>query len=262
MSLVVAPLCIYFAQYSALNEMLYATFGHNFHIALNSGNQSFFDYPLKFIVLYLPMAICFALWCSHIIKKRNIAFVDALLGSILLLNFVVFLFANRYPHYFAVFVPVYLAFLSRYFTFEKKKIITHLVVVCTVVNLLHVGYYTASGLYSCFISKSTETSFNGVQDAIQVIPESERNSIIGYQIPVSYYVLGDIIPCYKYYTWQESWAMTTPQILSDFMEWVRTDQPLWILTTPEEDHLKLLEILNENYYVAFENELLICYRLV
>lgn len=260
-ALVAVPICLYFQYHSALYEMIYATFLYNFNIVGDSGRQEFLDYIVKFSVLFFPIIICGILLCAYVIRKRTITFLDALLGCILLCNVIIFNLANRYPHYFAIFVPVYLVFLLRYFRIEKKKIVPYLIATCTVVNLLHIGYYTAVTVYSCHFTNKAEIRYNLVQDAIAVIPESEQDSVIGYQIPVSYYILGDIIPCYKYYTWQESWGKINNQVVPDFMEWVSTEKPLWVLTTPQEDNPDLTRILHQEYELMLENELLIAYRL-
>lgn len=260
-ALIAIPICLYFLKHSALYSMIYATFLYNLNIVGNSGQRLFIDHIFKFTVLFLPLAICGILWCIHVFRNRKIAFFDVLMACILVFNFLMFTLANRYSHYFAIFVPVYLVFLLRYFKMEKKRLITFLVIICTAVNFLHVGYNSATSFYVCHINKSAQSKYISVQNAISIIPESERNSVIGYQIPVSYYVLGDIMPCYKYYTWQESWATINPQIVPDFMQWVCMEQPLWILTTPQEDNPDLTAILQQNYKAVMENDSLICYRL-
>lgn len=263
-AVIAIPVCLYFLYHSALYEMIYATFLYNFNIIGDSGRQLFLDHGFKFTVLYSPLVICGILIILH--KKHSTTFLDCLLGTILAFNFLIFSLANRFPHYFAIFVPVYLVFLFQYFNINigakwKQRLSAILILACTVVNILHIGYYSAISVYSCYISQNAESRYASIQEAISVIPESERSSIIGYQIPVSYYVSGDILPCYKYYTWQEDWAKIDNQILLGFFDWMQSTPPLWVLTSPEEDNADLIQILQQQYEVIFENELLICYRL-
>lgn len=260
-SLVSIPVCLYFWRNSALYDMIYATFLYNLNIVGDSGKQKLFDHLFKFSVLSLPIVISFVLFLMHIIQERKLHFLDILFGCILVFNIIMFGLANRFPHYFAVFVPVYLVFLFRYFHISKRKIVTYLVVVCTIVNLLHIGFYSAITIYYCHITDRAKTRYNSVQSITSTIPESERDSVIGYEVPVSYYVLGDIVPCYKYYTWQESWSLINPQILVDFIQWIRSEQPLWVLITPQEDNQDLVEILNQQYDLISKNELIVSYRL-
>lgn len=261
LSMVSIPICFYFWNRSALYDMIYATFLYNFNIIGDSGRQNFFDHIFKFSLLYLPLAICCILFLLHIREKRKPHFLDVLLCGILLFNILVFCLANRFPHYFAIFVPVYSVFLFRYFHIDKKRMAVWLVTLCSVVNLLTIGYNSAHVVYGCHVIKSAEKTYHSVQSIVSSIPESERDSVIGYEIPVSYYVLGDIVPCYKYYTWQESWSLINPQILVDFIRWIRSEQPLWILITPQEDNPELIEILASEYDLVSENESLMCYRL-
>lgn len=261
LALVAVPTCLYFYVHGALDEMIYASFLYNFNIVGKSGQQSFFSHFLQFSVLYLPMAICFILFTGHLIRNRKITFPDCLLGCILITNFLNLYLANRYPHYFTNFIPVYLIFLFRYFKPDRKKLAVWLVAVCAAAHLLFAGYYAAASFHNCHISGRAALRRDIVHEAFSAIPESERDQVIGYQIPVSYYLFGDTVPCYKYYTWQESWARIDNRILADFMEWAREEKPLWILTPPGEDNPYLLEILQQQYEIQFENQLLICYRL-
>lgn len=261
LAVIAIPICLYFHLNSALYSMLYATFLYNLNIVGDSGQYHFMDHISTFSILFMPLVVCCVLLCVHVIRSRKMTFLDSLLACILFFNFLMFILANRFPHYFNVFVPVYLVFLLRYCTVDKKRLITYLVILCTAVNLLRVGWFTASSFNACHISQGAETKYVTVHNAISMIPEAERDSVIGYQIPVSYYVMGDIVPCYKYYTWQESWSQINPQVVPDFMEWVRSEQPLWVLTTPGEDSPELAAILQQSYEVSHENELLICYRL-
>lgn len=261
MALVAVPICLYFRHHGALYDMLYGTFLYNFKIVGQSGKEQFLDHIFKFTVLYLPIAISCILLVAHLVKERKIRFLDFLLGCILLFNIIIFCLANRYPHYFASFVPAYLVFLFRYFTFNKKKVISYIIVVCTIVNLLHAGFYAALSFRYCHIIKQANVRYCAVKSITDAIPESERDSVIGFNIPVSYYVLGDIIPCYKYYTWQWSWSRVDPQILVDFHQWVRTEKPLWILVTPREANPELSEILHAQYEMIAGNDSLISFRL-
>lgn len=260
-ALVAIPICMFFCYKSALNEMLYATFLYNFNIVGNTGQRSFFEQLPMFFVLLPPIIICYLLLGMHVYKKRSLCFVDCLLGCILLCNTLVLYLANRYPHYFAIFVPVYVVFLFRYSKMGKNVAVV-LIALCTAVNLWNVGYSIAATAYSCYISGNARAPHNAVQDVVNIIPESERNLVIGFHIPVSYYVYGDIMPCYKYYTWQSSWATINPQIMVDFIEWVGSEKPTWILVTPEETNPEMIQILHNQYIKQAGNEFIAAYRLV
>lgn len=262
LSAVVVPVCVYFWYHSALEDMIFAAFIYNFRIFGGASQYNLLTNPNVYFALYLPIIICFILQITKIIKSRAITFIDFLLAIILLCNTINLWIANRYAHYFALFVPVYIVFLSQYFVIDFKKAVTYIVILCTLCNARFLMRNLLWGININFISKSEQITSSAVQQGISQIPENERKSIIGYEIPVSYYVHGDILPCYKYYTWQENWGNVNPEVLADFMDFLIVDQPLWVLTTPEEDNSVLLEILSNQYSLQFKNQALSAYRLL
>lgn len=112
-----------------------------------------------------------------------------------------------------------------------------------------------------YAEKSWTYTAETIKADIDRIPETERTSIIGYKISPAYYLYADVIPCYKYYTLQDTWAITTPEILTDFMTYIRTEKPLWVLTVPGEDNEQLRGIVEENYTLSIMDEFIWFYRL-
>ena len=258
------PFFAWFSLQGSLEEMIYATFLHNFRIMGNTGRLSLFQdvsTALLFAVLYLPGAICLGLWLARVGKARKIRPVDGLLAVVLLVNLVVLLAANRFPHYFAIFSPVYAVFLWAYFSFEKKRFLTALVAVCTLANLGLIVRYSGASVYHVYIAKSAGQRYEVVKSDFDRIPEAERDSVIGFEIGADDYLRGDITPCYRYYTLQGTWALTSPFIIPEFMDFVENEEPLWVLTRPQEKNTQLLGILSEKYTRQFENEYIVYYRL-
>ena len=71
----------------------------------------------------------------------------------------------------------------------------------------------------------------------------------------------DIIPCYKYYTFQKWWSESNPSIDKDFMKWLEEDKPLWVITNANESDKQLNGILEEVYELKNESKHLKVYRL-
>ena len=265
MAVVAVPVGLYFLAYGALYDMIYATFLYNANIVGKTGVASILDNLHRYIVLYLPMAITGLLLVVHIARERKVEFLDVLLGCVLAVNFYMFYLANRYPHYFAIYVPVYLVFLARYFRLALKRAATYVILfaifLCTFYNLQDQYYMVTSNLHYSYVSKSSQILYESIREVTDHIPEEERDSVIGYQMPVSYYMLADIVPCHKYYTWQETWAVVDPEILTEFMDWIQTENPTWILVTPQEDNETILALLDSRYEAVAGNDRLVSYRL-
>lgn len=263
MAVIIVPIVLYFDSKSALDEMIYATFLHNFEIAANTAHDSILEKPQIFLILYAPAAVSAFLWIVNLIKEKKLTLFDYLSCTILVLNFASLWIANRFPHYFAVFVPIYIVFIARYFPSVSLKKLSAFTLVCSfILSTAGLGYYDYyKNFNKYFVTKEISVRCETVKEDLKIIPEDEKDSVIGYQIKTDIYHYADIIPCYKYYTLQETWAITNPQILEDFMTWLETEKPLWLLKDAENNNETLERILDENYTEKERNDYIIIYRL-
>lgn len=234
LAIITIPMIIWFLKQGSVSDMLYATFLHNFKIAGNTGHISFGQDPVKLFALYLPIVICCYFSVATFMGTKKKQLVDILLMSILGINLVSLWVANRFPHYFTVFSPVYAAFLCRYLVSNKHRIVTMVVTFCTVLNLAFACYFSYVSLRDIYIAQTATHRSETICTDASRIPENERDSVIGYKISAWDYLSADIMPCYKYFTLQDTWAITNPQILEDYIEWLRLEKPLWVLVYPDE----------------------------
>lgn len=263
MAVVIIPVVLYFSSQSALDEMIYATFLHNFKIAANTGHESILSTPQKFLILYAPAAVSAFLWIINLLKEKKLVLFDYLSGTILVLNFASLLIANRYPHYFNVFVPVYIVFIARYFPSVSFKKLSAFALSCSfILSVVGLGYYDCyKNFNKYFVTKEVSARCEVIKEDLKIIPDIEKDSVIGFQIKTDIYHYADIIPCYKYYTLQETWAITNTQILEDFLIWTETEKPLWVLKDTENTNDLFEEILDKYYEEKEKNEFITIYRL-
>lgn len=263
MAVVIVPTVLYFNAENALHEMIYATFLHNFQIAANTGHESILSKPQIFLILYAPIAVCTFLWVLNAAKEKKITFFDYLSGTILVLNFVSLWIANRFPHYFATFVPVYILFVAKYFPSVSFKKLSALALVGSfTLSLLGLGYYDYyKNFNSYYVSKEISVRSEAIKEDLKIIPESEKNSVIGYQIRTDVYHYADIIPCYKYYTLQETWSITNPHILTDFYNWTETEKPLWVIKDSQSSNERFESIIEKHYEEKSRNDYIVIYKL-
>ena len=81
--IVALPITVYFATNSALYDMIYATFIHNFKYVGSSTRRALLENVLESIALYLPIIVSMACVIPKFIKKeekKTIEFVDVLIG--------------------------------------------------------------------------------------------------------------------------------------------------------------------------------------
>lgn len=255
------PICLYFHSTGALDQMIYATFLYNFGIVGQASHHSLLSNPGIYLCLYLlPMGGCLMLLAEKLIRERKLCFIDMLLLCILLFNALGLWVVNRFHHYFTVFVPVYIVFMARYLRFDWKKLSLYLLLMGTLLCLRYEAMRAYWSLEDRFITGASLHQHETVGDSLRTIPEDERHSILGFNIPAYYYLDGDVLPCYKYYTHQETWASIDPAIVSDTLAYIAQKHPLWLITFPDETNPQLLDIISKNYSLIQDNEFIRLYR--
>lgn len=254
------PIVIYFALKSALFDMLYATFIYNFKYAGNIGHQSIIANLSKFAVLYLPIVISILLIALRIKSSKKITFLNFMLIIIVIFNAVVLIVANIYPHYFTVYVPVFILVLSANFTFERKKFKNLMLYLLSLICVLNVGISVAKQFYANHIINNQKEIYTCVSDAVKIIPEDEKDSVVGFNFPCSYYLYADIVPCFKYYTHQEWWSKNDPKIIDSFVEHINSGGASWLLILPNEDNEDVLRVVSEKYELVEENRCMKLYK--
>lgn len=263
MAIVAVPSLVYFYVNDALDEMIYATFLHNFTIAANTGHKSLFETPQIHLMLYAPIVVSAGLWIAHLIKEKKLVLFDWFVCATLVLNGASLFIANRFPHYFAVFVPVYIVSIAAYLHKTSFKKLCSFALACSfALSCVGLGYYTYYKNFTLyFIEDSFTSRYETISEALEIIPENEKDSVIGYHIKTDIYDYGDIIPCYKYYTLQDVWARTNPQILVDFVDWLETEKPLWVIKNTYINNNDVQKILDGYYEEKSRNEYITIYRL-
>ena len=264
-AIVFVPVILYFCYKGALYEMLYATFLYNFKYASLVGHRSILEQLPRYAILYLPVLISIILMVNKVVKDRKntkkVALLDAMILVMIGFNFAFLLIANMYVHYFTIYIPLYMLVLSRCLILDRKSWATKLFVVCA-------GGYFLLSLYSFgatflrnHITGAEKEVHTTIYNDTQKIPVEEQDSVIGYNISASYYLHGDILPCYKYYTYQDWWSISNPSIKEDFVTFLREDKPLWILTNLEMEDEEVGGILSEAYELQFSNDYIMYYRM-
>lgn len=261
LAVVIGPTLLVCWRNGSLEEMIYATFLHNFVIAGNTAHVPFLTNWKLFMTLYLPFLVCLVLFFFRWIRQKKLCVLDGLLLCILIFNGLCLLIANRFPHYFTILVPVYLLFLFRYLPFSQKRdaLLLCFVLLCTLPSIRFTCSRVASNLEEVYIDGNPRYTVVAADSGI--IPEDENDSVIGFEVSACDYLALDIIPCYKYYTLQQTWSITTPHILPDFLKWVSDNQPIWLLTSTEALPEEMQALLDASYSFYAKNDYIVFYRL-
>ena len=281
-ALVAVPVCMYFAHYGALEDMLYATFLHNLIYAKNSTHDPIFSKKIVYYaVLYLPGILAFLVFWKHWRETKNRVFISLLVA--VCITYLMLLYSNVYEHYFMLGLPLYMVAATVMLKDEERhcsarklfqllkgklrggdgKLQKLFAAFTATVGIYFVlGAYSACApIYKTYLTDIAYDQYHQIHDSVKQIPEDERDSVIGFGVLADFYVHADIVPCYKYYTLQRWMTTDENDVYGQFMEYVRNDHPLWLVTKPDEDDSGIKAVLNDSYEFVTEDDYACYYRL-
>ncbi len=263
------PICWYYYANNALYDMLYATFLYNLIYAKESTHSAIFSAELPFyIVMYAPGVFATAVFA--IAGKRTKSRLYFSLLSATAVTYAMLVYTNVYVHYFTLGAPLFAiaiavalpdADVKNILSFVKsKKIAAISATLIVTIFALFSAYSVGAPIYKTYISGISNQQYNQTHESMQIIPQDERNSVIGFGVLADFYVNADITPCYKYYTLQKWWTTEQRNVYGEFLEYVKNDEPLWIVTNVGEDDREMLNLL-ENYTIVVQDDYYTYYRL-
>ena len=277
-ALVAVPVCVYFAHYGALNDMLYATFLHNLIYAKNSTHDPIFSKRiLHFAVMYLPGILSLLAFSSRWRATKNRMYAS--LAAAVVITFLMLLYSNVYDHYFMLGLPLFMAaaavllrdsersrvrdalrVLREKMHGENGKLTFALAAVVAVYAVLS-AYSACAPIYKTYLTDIAGEQYRQIHESAEQIPGDERDSVIGFGVLADFYVHADIVPCYRYYTLQRWMTTDENDVYGQFMEYVRSEHPLWLITKPDEDDAGITAVLEESYTLVTADDYACYYRL-
>lgn len=249
------PVCLIFLKDGTFDEMLYATFFYNFaygEAGFKNVLSRFFDFKflLRQGILYSPLVLSCIICLKYIKNKR----LKKMVLLTLLINMLVLLYGKGYNHYFMISVPL-IGINAGFFLEEvlKKKAVYFLGCI------LFAGYFALNvriigvNIYNNYISPNYIEQCSVLAENFKKIPDDEKNSILGYNIHSRCYLMGDVIPSYKYYTAQDAWAQNDPKILEEFYCYLENTPPAWLITEADNVSDRMEKILKGSYELKMED---------
>lgn len=268
-ALVALPVCLYFYLHGALYEMLYASFLYNLIYAGESTHAGILNAKLPFyVMLYAPIVFSIAVF---IVKRRSMTkplFLTMLTSAALSLLMLVY--ANIYEHYFTNAIPMFtvavaLAVPSADLRSAFKKRKDTLAAVLGVIVIVYIGfaaYRAAAPIYKGYLTDISYDRYSQMNESAQIIPEEDRSSVIGYDIPPEWYMDCDIVPCYKYYILQRWWTTPVTDVYGDFLNYLSTEHPAWVITRKQMTDEGVDEILENDYILQESNDYACFYKYI
>ncbi len=279
LAIVAIPICLYYHEKGALEDMLYATFLHNFMYAKNNTHRLIFSgHFLFYAALYLPGFFAFFLFLIrslHVEERR--LYVSLCVATTI--TYGMLLYTNAYEHYFVLGIPLFLAAVAVLLEgtewmhpLEALKQLLQMgsgkrraagAICCGIVCLYFLlsAYSACAPIYKCWLTDITENQYRQIHESVQSIPEEERDSVIGYEVLADFYFFADIVPCYRYYTLQHWMTSDVRDVEGDFCRFVEDEKPLWVVTNKHSTLPLVLPMFIEEYSLVMSDDFVDYYRL-
>ena len=275
------PVCFYFYKHGALYDMMYGTFLHNLNYTKNNTHYPILSSSfLYFVCLFIPGAFAFGIFFTKWRLERNRVYASLMFATAV--TYAMLAYTNVYMHYYMLGIPLFItaaAAIGERQPFEeiRKKLTAFILhkeytgrLKTGIASILLIGIVgphillsTASAFipfYKTYLTDIAYDEYATVREGISVIPEEERNEVVGYNIQANFYYHADIVPCYKYFTFQKWMTTKKKNVYKEFMLYLINEHPLWVIVSNGEKDKTLDEILESNYSCKLSDSAYSYYR--
>lgn len=263
---VAGPICLYFYLHGALQDMIFCTFTYNLVYTTKLATM-FLDDLLGKAVTFMPITFATVYfgfrWLTRDSRDHGQAFYVSFF-AVSAMYLAELLYTNMSGHYHTPALPLYTVCLAaafpefrpgdlKYiFKDRKSRVWAAGAGLISCIYLLSSLYNLGAPIYRHYLTDACSSRYRDVQECIAVIPEEERDSVIGYEISTSWYIDSGITPCYKYYSMQHWWSQDDYDVNQAFLDYVSEEHPLWIITGTGLREGELFEILQDHYSLVTE----------
>ena len=254
--IIVLPFLLYFMFYGALGELFYAMLGYNFeyqsHMSswmVNSTGQDWVRFALLYFTSY---SIFLTALLAFLRKKYCLTFYCILCG---ILESYLFLSGALFSQYAIIVLPQFLLLLNEIVILSEGNYGVSAVKVMLLTAIVIFSYVSLGS----FITKPADMhnkykNYNkiGYESLLNLIPKEELNSFVAYgdNDLKTFYLLHNLLPCYKYFSIQEWHSSFSQYLKNDIHETFEEGDALWILIGNNADNIN--DILEMRYSLIAE----------
>ncbi len=246
-AILIIPFVCYFTYHGILYDALYGTIVYNLRYAANAslGSLPGFDLALVVLGFSLGLVLTFVGACL-LLRRRQIT------GIIWIVTGVVtsmYLFSgNGYLHYGLIGIPYLVVTMNLQKQFSKKmgRMLLIWYAALTLGNL-YALYGLAANWYNYFSVGETKAYEQTEAELLNVIPESERNSVIAYNINTGFYLQMDIAPYYRFFVMQDWQASKDNELKATMLDTFRSGDTKWIFVEGDPSHTLISNVLSAEY---------------
>lgn len=248
---------LYFGYFGEMKSMLYCTFVFGFiygteGFALGTG-------MLFIITLFLACGICLVVGVKN--KRLWVLVISNTAGMMVTLGM-----GNSTLHDYMLIIPgmmlgiwVLTANWKKGSMNREKKLLAVGVLVCC---FTYPCYKAAGAGVSVIRQGLDKSTYEHVMETADCVPQEERDSVLGYEVPLRWYTIADIMPYSKYCGWQEHYMQLSPEIEAEIAQMFESEPPVWIVTKASAviENKVVKPQLEENYSIYKENVDFVLYR--
>ncbi len=265
---VVLPFCIYFYAHDALYEMWYGTFIFNLSYTAEStvGGISDFSTFKGFLVAFVnSYGLFFAGLVVLLLNpaRRLAALMWMMMGGLLLFWYIN---SNGYGHYgmlalFSTCIILNEMHTLLKFQSHKKKLSAKIIVASYMLIIIFFGLWGCWGQYQKQNSRFDE--YDVLAELTSMVPESDRDAFVAYNVNPSVYHIGNILPCYKYPGSQDRLMGMSNDHYERVYDEYKSLKAKWILVNhySKIEDVKILPILELHYMPVVDKGQYILYKL-
>lgn len=260
--LITVPLIVYFMFIGSLYDMIYSSLLFNFKYIEYDNKQDFFiltdlikDWLSWFTFLVFSIMLYLRFKDIRIVIGCSCLLFIALLSTRI---------GPAYSHYMTLNLPLFSLGLIFLFVREQKRINQSKKLLLIISFLSLVGYIFLKYNNTQYIQSQDDTKFiKNALDIASKIPEKE--SVFGYCIPTSFWLVSDITPCYPFFAKQEWHGLHDNEILKSINRFIDESTPQWIIIPTNLNQVNSLNpsffiSINQLYTEVYRNSDLILYK--
>lgn len=258
--LIALPVIIYFFKAGMLNEMLYTVFVFGYQYSAEKGlidHIKEFNERKEFYSFFLAAPII-----SIFYTKDWKMILFALMASIS--TICALITGNNYLHYYTLVLPLIIIAEVEIREVYKRRLSLNLLIMFFVIASVYpmcnnVKHSIGRSYKLCFDHKSFKENLYAI-DIVKQIPESDRDLIFSYEVPLNWYEYTNTFPCIKYCGWQNHYVELDPSIEYDLRDELIETSPKWIILPAEDIEIPpLIKEEFDKYDCVYTNQ---AYRLL
>jgi hypothetical protein len=248
----------------SLRDLIYASFLFNLKYVkapINSLPElSLVKKALDWAMTYLHFIVLVAGTALFYKTSRNKKYL-LLSVALLLVCYAATHIRIPFLHYMTLNIPLLalgLVFILASFKGASKPVCTLLLAVALAVLFVSCAYKYTHRYYWDDAEYTAEAC-----SVAEKIPESERDSVYGYEVRSKFWMVTKLVPCYKYFVMQEWHGRHDERILQEIDDMMDTRPPLWFVEQFMEagKNERLKEIIRNKYVLYDKTEEIRLYRL-